>query len=53
MQVAARYEELKSKFPDASTSGYGIEWNMRGSHHTGNDTAFSHHEVKMWAVRVP
>lgn len=53
MQVAARYEELKSKFPDASTSGYAIEWNMRGSRHTGDDTAFSHHEVKMWAVRMP
>ena len=52
MQVAARYEELKSKFPDTSTTGYAIEWNMRGSRHTGDDTAFSHHDVKFWAVRV-
>jgi len=50
MEVAARYEELKRNFPDASTSGYAIEWNMRDPPQTGNETAFCHHDVKLWAV---
>ena len=52
MQVAARYEELKTKFPDAITSGYAVAYNMRGTRHANDDTAFSHHQVKVWGVRV-
>lgn len=51
MQVLDRYEELKGKFPDASTSGYAIDWNMGGPQ-SGDETAFSLHDVKIWAVSV-
>lgn len=52
MQVVDRYEELKSKFPDASTSGYAFEWHPQGFLRAGDETALSHHDIKLWAVRM-
>ena len=49
-KVLARYEELTKECPDAKATGYGVEWNTYDSGRLGEDTAFSHHNVKIWAV---
>jgi len=52
MQVAERYEKLKVEFPNASPSGYAVEWYIRGSRDPAQETAFSHGDCTIWAVRI-
>lgn len=52
MEVIARYEELVREFPDAKSTGYAVEWNMRDAPRKSDETAFSHHDVKIWAVQL-
>ena len=52
LEVIEIFERLLKAGPDASASGYIVEWHSRGSKipRPKTDSAFGHHDVYLWAV---
>ncbi|KAK7001631.1 hypothetical protein R3P38DRAFT_2558324 [Favolaschia claudopus] len=53
-KVIDLFEELKRKCPDAGATGYAFEWNVFTPEKKISpvDSAFSHHDIKVWAELV-
>lgn len=54
-QLVIRYDELKSKAPDAAPTAYAIEFNSYLNPSPPvekKDTAYGHRDIKVWMVRI-